>query len=218
MEVPLKKGRKFWGEPWWDVLHSGAASYTPDHAQDYLLLVQGYKGNIPCKRCRLHFAQNLINYPIESYLVSAKKLLLWTYIIHDAVNQAHTDESPKLSPSFSSVVEKYARGDWDKSWKFVLHSAAVAYVPDHANDYRLLVKSFGGLIPSPTTRVRFNQALEKCPVEPYLRNNHDLFFWSYLVGNMMLGIQPENGASPQYESVKRYYFSGLGEECKTCDR
>lgn len=218
--LPSKKGRKFWGESWWDGLHSAAAFYTPDHAEDYLLLLQGYKGCIPCGQCRIHFGQNLIKFPIEPYLIGNKELLFWTYIIHDSVNQshnAHRQEEPlKISPSFPQIAEKYIISPpekWDEAWCFILHSAAVVYIPDHANDYVKLVKSCIGLLPSKTSRVRFSQALEKCPVESYLRNNHDLFFWSYVICGMFL----KSTKSP-YQDVKRYYYSGLGEECKTCDK
>src|SRR5437868_7458920 len=76
--LPPKKGRKFWGESWWDGLHSGAAFYTPEHAEDYRSLVQGYKSNIPCKQCRSHFSQNLLKYPLEAYLGNPRNLLLWS--------------------------------------------------------------------------------------------------------------------------------------------
>lgn len=216
---PSKKGRQFWGENHWDVLHSGAAFYTPDHAADYMLLIQGYKSNLPCKQCRTHFAQNLEKYPIEPYLSDANALLFWTYIVHDAVNQAHNshrpEEQPKISPPFPAVVKKYMTSkpeQWDKAWCFVLACDAVLYTQDLAHGYSGLVKSYLGLLPSKTSRVRFSQVLEKCPLSPYLRNNHDLFFWTYVASNEFL-----KGTPIPYVDVKRYYFSGLGEECKTCD-
>lgn len=236
---PSKKGKKFWGESWWDGLHSGAAFYTPDHANDYRLLIQGYKGGIPCKQCRMHFSQNLIRFPIDPYLSDPRKLLLWSYIIHDAVNQTHNShtpqgadgEPPKVSPPFTEIVRKYTSSPpetWDRSWRFILHSSAAVYSPENANDYVCLVKAFAGLIPSPASRVRFVQALEECPVAPYLRNNHDLFFWSYTVCSLMMKKAPVHSSrnakttfgpetSAPYEEVKRYYFAGLGEDCKTCD-
>ena len=234
---PSKKGKKFWGEQWWDGLHSGAAFYTPEHEKDFRLLIQGYKGNTPCKQCRMHFAQNLIKFPVDPYLTDSKKLLLWSYIVHDSVNQSHnshiagTGEPPKIYPQFHDVMKKYTTlppETWDKSWRFILHSAAVVYTPESANDYVCLVKAFTGLIPSVASRVKFVQALEECPLAPYLRNNHDLFFWSYTVCSLMMKRAPVNASrlsktafgpetSTSYEDVKRYYFAGLGEDCKTCD-
>jgi len=220
-QLPSKRGRKFWGEHWWDVLHSAAAFYSPELEEDFRLLVQGYKGNIVCKECKAHFIQNLARYPIDPYLDQSSKLLFWTYIIHDSVNQFHNshrpNEPPKKSPPFSSIVEKYAKSSpdhWDKSWRFVLHTAAAVYTSDRAIDYTFLVKSFTKLIPSVATRVRFSQAVEETPVEPYLRNNHDLFFWSYVISNKMIKT---SGVMVPFVDVKRYYFAGLGEECKTCN-
>ena len=218
---PDKKGKRFWGEKWWDVLHSGAAFYTPDHSHDYLLLLQGYKGMIPCRQCRHHFSQNLVKYPIEPYLENNKKLLLWTYIVHDSVNQAHNShnpsEPPKASPPFSQIVEKYTSSPdrWMGSWRFVLHSAAASYTPSQAEDYIKLVKSYTGLIPSKVQRVKFDQTLERVPVETYLRSNQDLFFWTYIVCCVLAS---PNGSVPAYIDVKKYYYSGLGEECKSCER
>jgi hypothetical protein len=216
----VSKGKKFWGESWWDGLHSCAAVYTPDHASDVILLIRGYKGSLPCRQCREHFSQNLILYPIKPYLTDNIKLLFWTYIIHDSVNKVHNSHNPddiKISPPFEDVVRKYTSlpENWDRSWKFILHSAAAVYTSESANDFVCLVKALTGLIPSRVSRVKFVKVLEECPVEPYLRNNHDLFFWSYVVCNSLMGSGRKK-AEP-FEDVKRYFFVGLGEDCKACE-
>ena len=218
--IPSKKGRKFWGEPWWEPLHSAAASYTPDQAQAYKSLVKAYTALIPCHQCRDHFRQNLIKYPIDRYLKNNVELLFWTYIIHDAVNQTHNihrpDDTPKVSPPFEQVRVKYMRPqNWEKSWWFVLHSAAASYEEDHADDYISLVYAYTILLPK-QTREQFKRAIAKAPVERYLRNNQELFFWSYLIFDMVTRTSPTIKLVP-YEDVRRYYFMGLGEECKACN-
>lgn len=213
-----KKGRAFWGENHWDVLHSSAAFYTPDLEPYYRMLIQAYKGLIPCSQCKTHFAENLVKFPIDSYLTNARRLLYWTYIVHDAVNVAHNTHRPqepkKITPSFAFVVDKYTADPehWDRAWCFVLHCDAVLYSPENAKDYVDLVTACGALLPSKRSKVKFAQALEKCPLEPYLRNNLDLIFWAYVICNEFTKekVRP-------FVETKRYYFSGLGEECKSCE-
>lgn len=220
--MSLKKGKKFWGESWWVVLHSAAAGYTLDKAPYYRLLISSYTGLIPCQQCRDHFKENLQKYPVEKYLRSNEDLLFWTYIVHDAVNQSHNvtkpQDRPKFSPPFEEIRRIYlnpSRG-WEAEWWFVLHSAAAAYSPEHTEDYINLVKSYTGLMPEAERRLFVDQ-LAKTPLTRYLRNNQELFFWSYVMFDEVSKTRDKGFRATSYVDVRRYYFMGLGEECKACN-
>lgn len=110
----IPRGRNFWGEKWWFVLHSAAAAYTPDKALEFKSLLDAYKGLLPCKECRQHLDLNLKKYPVDNYLRDNNSLFLWTYILHDAVNVSQNKtlsaSKKKISPNFEDVKKWYFAG------------------------------------------------------------------------------------------------------------
>ncbi len=82
-----KKGKAFWGKIIWEAIHTLAATYDPSRKVYYKKFIMALTRILPCGVCREHLKVNLEKYPIDNYLGSSKLLLLWTYILHDAVNQ-----------------------------------------------------------------------------------------------------------------------------------
>lgn len=69
-------------------------------------------------------------------------------------------------------------------------------------------------------KVNLKAKLEAFPPDPYLSNNHDAFFYSYLLHdltNAKISAQSKTPkVSPDFDDVKGFYFSGLVQECKEC--
>ena len=109
--VPQKKGRGFWGPPHWTCIHSDAAAYKPEKAVAFKTLMYCLPELLPCEECCANLKKNLAKYPIDGYLRNNHDLFLWTYILHDAVNQEHNHmkprEPPKYSPPFEQVKQFY---------------------------------------------------------------------------------------------------------------
>lgn len=218
MDRSSNKGKKFWGEHWWAVLHSGTVSYNPKQPESYPYLIDAYKGLLPCPHCRDHFKQVLAQYPVEDYLGNSHQLLFWSYLVHDLVNKEQNMNKPanpqKISPPFKDVLSIYtSRTNWNEHWWFVLHSAAAAYSPEQADSYLALIKACLMLMPK---RRNLKKILGNLPVERYLRNNQELFFWSYAAHDMERR-STKSKPLQAYIDFRRYYFSGLGEECKSCN-
>lgn len=104
-------GRAFWGRPTWQFLHSVAATYKPEKAQEYVTFFKSLPFILPCEECGKNLTENFKSVPIEKYLGSNHTLFFWTYLIHDMVNQHHNkdhpDEPPKVSPDFETIKNYY---------------------------------------------------------------------------------------------------------------
>jgi len=107
-----KMGRKFWGPPFWDVLHCSAAMYcgTSESARGFIDLLSAYTRLLPCKECRTHFIKNMNEDPVDQYMIDNHSLFFWTYLIHDKVNQQYNLHHPnekKMSPPYEATKAKY---------------------------------------------------------------------------------------------------------------
>jgi hypothetical protein len=96
-----------------------------------------------------------------------------------------------------------------------IHSTCAAYVPENCGKFKDWIRLEFELLPCKTCKSHALQMLKDMPPDAYLSNNHDLFFWSYLIHdtvNKRLGKQ-----SPNYHAIKRYYFEALNTECAACN-
>lgn len=72
----------------WPTIHIFAANAdTPEQQQAYVNFIKSLTIMYPCERCRNHTSKFLESYPVEDYTGSAQKLLYWSWIYHDSVNQ-----------------------------------------------------------------------------------------------------------------------------------
>lgn len=98
---------KFWGPGLWKFLHATAAvAYTETDIRDFVAFVQSLSLVLPCKVCRNHFKENLKKYQINNYITSNETLFLWTYQMHNAVNEAQ-EKTGEKKPSFNEVYRMY---------------------------------------------------------------------------------------------------------------
>jgi len=102
-----------------------------------------------------------------------------------------------------------------------LHCVAVTYTPDKAKAFVSLLWAYVELLPCAECRVNLKKKLEKIPPDAYLRNNHDLFFYTYALHDLVnQDVSRHHGKkkkkSPPYLEIKQRYFSALGEQCKEC--
>lgn len=105
VEGVQKKGRAFWGPPFWNSIHSVAAAYKPERAEAFKRFVHSLPELLPCEECCKNLTENLKKYPVDGYLRNNHDLFLWSYILHDAVNQEHNHKKPREAPKFSPPFE-----------------------------------------------------------------------------------------------------------------
>ena len=92
---------------------------------------------------------------------------------------------------------------------------------ENAEKYAKLLWILADLIPCDYCGKNLKAKLTAHPPGPYLRNNLDAFFYSYIIHDLanqhITQMHPDEAkVSPSFDDVKLHYFKGLGEECKGC--
>lgn len=135
------------------------------------------------------------------------------------------EEAPNdisLTPKMGRPTKK-GRAFWGGYIWAGLHTFAAAYKPSAAVPFKNYIDALPYLLPCPSCGDHFKELITRYPPDKYMRNNHELFFWTYFAHdyvnqkcNSRAGPGDKKKISPSFDDVKRYYFSGLGEECKVC--
>ncbi len=84
---PHRRGKDFWGPAQWTALHSYAATYETKMRNSFIRYVYSMIDLLPCISCRQHMLRNVEVFPIEKYLKDNHSVFLWTYLLHNLVNQ-----------------------------------------------------------------------------------------------------------------------------------
>lgn len=99
----------------------------------------------------------------------------------------------------------------------VLHSYAAAFAPHQRRSFVALVKELTELFPCQTCKENFKKKLLVLPLENYLGSNHDLFFWTYTMHDLVNQADPvHRKVSPPYDKAKYIYFGAMKENCDDC--
>lgn len=116
---------------------------------------------------------------------------------------------------------KKGRNFWGPPIWDTIHITAATLRPENADKFVSMLWNLSDLIPCDYCSVNLKEKLREHPPGPYLRNNHDAFFYSYLLhdlANQQITREHPDEAkvSPRFDDIKAYYFLALGEECKDC--
>ena len=94
-----------WGPPAWLFLHTITLNYpdnpTLEDKDNFRIFFNSLKNVLPCDKCKDHYAQNIIETPIQ--LDSKKDLVKWLIEIHNKVNELNN--KPILT--YDQVVNEY---------------------------------------------------------------------------------------------------------------
>lgn len=106
---------KSWGPHAWFMIHSLASmANTEQEKADFITYINSFAKIIPCSVCKKHFMENRQKFDIRNYMENAETLLMWTYIVHDAVNFAQ-QKTGSARPSWIEVRARYFKVDNDKN-------------------------------------------------------------------------------------------------------
>ena len=224
-QVSPQKGKDFWGPPIWTTIHVLAIclrSGTSEAYKTFLILLTRL---LPCDYCKKNLTEKLRNHPPDSYLQNSQMAFLYSYIVHDLANQhitKHNPKTPKASVPFDDIRDSYLEGlsnhgsaFWGPAIWTTIHTLAVTLRPENADAYKSFLDTLTVLLPDQESRRALKSVLSLYPIEPYLRNNHDAFFYSYMIHDMV-NKKLSGSISPSYDDIKPFYFSALGEECNDC--
>lgn len=214
----------FAGPAGWVLTHTLCTIYTPEQSDSFKKYIAGLGGVFPCANCRKHFVSNLRKIDVNKYLESNDKLFEWSYIMHDLVNISKNVESPPYdgvkefyfntllthpSPSFTKIKPSIFAGP--AGW-VLIHSSAVKYSPhSDKHAYKMFIQSLIELYPDNSL---FIEAVNKFDLNEALKSNDALFRWTYDVHDYI--SVKKRMKSPNFESIKKYYYETLGEKCAMC--
>lgn len=98
---------RIWGSGCWTFIHcTAAASVTAQQRRDFVTLMEAMALTLPCDKCKQHFRANMRINNIQNYLKNEETLFMWTYLMHDAVNEAQKKTGDQR-PSFDEVYKRY---------------------------------------------------------------------------------------------------------------
>jgi Mitochondrial sulfhydryl oxidase involved in the biogenesis of cytosolic Fe/S proteins len=105
--LPLYKNNSIviYGPKVWYLIHLLALGYVERESlmyHPYQAFIMSIKELLPCKLCRDHFIYNMtVKYNLEKYTTSSSSLFLWSYLMHNEVNET----KHKVSPSYTTCLE-----------------------------------------------------------------------------------------------------------------
>lgn len=224
MNRPTRKGKNFWGPPIWATIHILSIYFRPETTELYKEFFWLLTKLLPCDYCKKNLAAKLTKYPPDNYLSSSKQAFLYSYIIHDLANQhitQHNPKTPKESPQFDAVLDSYSHGlrtqgsnFWGPPIWTTIHILAVTLRIENAEYYKRFLEVLSQLLPDRESRMMLGWVIQQYLPDSYLLNNHDAFFYSYIIHN---AVNEKLGKiSPPYTTVKSSYFLPLGQECNDC--
>lgn len=216
-----KRGKDFWGPPAWRTIHSLAITLKSSTGSEFVEFLWLLTHLLPCDYCKKNLEKKLRANDPRQFVDKPSSAFLFTYIIHDLANQHITryhPSTPKSSPPFDDVKNYYINitnrcGAWCSDIWTTIHTFAATLRPENGEYYKRFLEVLVHLLPKKSGKALFD-FLRIYPVTPYLRNNHDAFFYTYKLHDFV--NQKTSKTSPSYRNVKSFYFSGLGEECSEC--
>ena len=217
-------GKDFWGPPAWCVIHILAITLRKGTKKEYEEFLWLLTKLLPCDYCKANLVKKLRELPPEKYLTDNQKAFWYTYIIHDLANQhisSHHPKSTKVSPSFDEVklsyvdALRYHRDEFigHAVWTMI-HILAATLRSENVVYYKRFLELLTVLLPNQDYRDNLRNFLRNYNIDPYLRSNHDAFFYSYILHKTINEYLSK--PSPPYTVIKNFYFSSLGEECDDC--
>lgn len=109
-----KKGKDFYGDPLWRVIHHFAASYTIDKREAFLAFMDSLCVLMTCEVCRCHLRDRMKVLDVDRYLGNRHDCFYFTYLLHDFVNreynQQHASDASfkkKISPPYETIKSIY---------------------------------------------------------------------------------------------------------------
>lgn len=106
-----------------------------------------------------------------------------------------------------------------------IHILAATLEPENAQEYKTFLELLTKLLPcKKECCYNLSAKLKAIPPDAYLTNNHDAFFYSYLLHDMVneqiTNAHPElpPKQSPDFDEVKYKMFRALSQECKDCSK
>ena len=233
-----------WGPPGWVLLHKITSKYNPSyktkeytHKHLYKQFFNHLKHMLPCKYCRESYTQYITELPIDSYLVSRKKMMEWLYLIHNKVNDKLRKQGllNKKDPSFESIYKKYDNMCDCKvtciAWDFIYSIVFNYHIePDDKSkkNYEKFFILLAEILPSKRFKNQFKTIMYipcgdfggMLDLKQALKSRYNMIYWFYSIHKRVLNKMVECGACKRVTSFQTVYkkYEDWRAKCanKTC--
>lgn len=184
---------KKWGPAAWEFVHTIAFNYpdkpTMEDVNDYTVFFDYLGTQLPCKYCRESWANFRQELPIEPFLESGIHLGLWSYKMHNKVNNKLRNQGNPVpvDPTFNNIYDKYRakRGVCSQKWWDFLHAITYNYpmepTREQKKDTHMFFISLGKIFPCGVCKGLYNKILEINPITKNLESRVKLCNWLYQV-------------------------------------
>ena len=103
-----------WGPHGWKFIHYTALGYpdepTLQEKNNYKFFYNNLRNTLPCLKCRVHYAENIKNNPIDNHLNSKIDLFKWTVDIHNITNK----DNNKYIYSYDEALAIYTKNYYER--------------------------------------------------------------------------------------------------------
>jgi hypothetical protein len=111
MNKPNELNPSVWGPHYWFFLHTMAMTYpkSPNDVvkKKYYRFIQDLPLFLPGEKISNHFQKILNLYPVTPYLDSRDSFILWTWFIHNKINEYLEKPTISLQTFYENYYEKY---------------------------------------------------------------------------------------------------------------
>jgi hypothetical protein len=122
------------------------------------------------------------------------------------------------------IVDKKGKDFWGPPIWRTLDILTATFRPQNAEHMKNFLWSLSYLLPCEECGAHLREILTRIPIDAYLTNNHDAFFYNYLVHDTANKRISQKDAlqqpkvSPNFNDYKAFIFESLSQECKGCGR
>lgn len=144
----------------------------------------------------------------------------------------NTRRPPPIEPSLAQKVnipyniglpapkKKTGKDFWGPHIWATIHTLAISLKPENVIHFKRFMESLVHLLPCAECRANLAKKLSDNPIDRYMTNNMDAFYYTYLIHDLANKDITSKGNGPKYspdfEEIKRHYLSSIGEDCKHC--
>ena len=210
------RGKAFWGPRIWSTIHILALNVSENNMNYYEKFLDLLVCLLPCETCCKNLRMKLEKIPPKKYLEN-NDAFLYTYILHDYVNKSivppkETPEYDNIKAYYTSKAKSYSL--YEEYMWFTIHALAITLKPENALKYKEFLYIISYLLPLQESQ-HFQKGLSIFLPDPYLGNNFNAFFYTYLLRDYINEISGKS--SSDFDKLKAYFHRGLSKECKDCN-
>lgn len=203
---------KKWGKHIWKSIHFLTYPYKNKkcNLKNYKIFFDSLGYILPCIYCRNSYKIFCQEQPLTLY--EPLDIFYWTYCIHNKVNDKLRNQGNNIppNPSFKKIQSFYNNLQTENCQNFInkmIYFITFNYAnnpnPELKKHYMAFFWSLLRILPNNQYKINIKKMFDKHPIQNYLKNANDLFYWAYLITNN----------KKTFKQLKKYYSKFNASKC-----